>query len=324
MDSFLGNSAAGRNPDECFRFPISKLWESEFENCIYIETAINDTFGIVMIKRAEDCIIVTFKPLNETLDVSRHAGYLSAFDGKVRNTVTSAMLAVAMIVKNKCADISEYRTFIHNCCKLLRLSGTTTMLAIENDTEAGFSLKTAELCRLLDSICRKISPPLNTLGIAIGLHTDKTHLISSVCEDWIERAVLNLISCAISRMKGGGRIRIILEEAENQIIISVCDTGEPIQYYSKPRDDTNYSSRDIVRRIVKAHGGSLITSYQNSENRVAMMFPIVASTEPFLTISTEEIVSFVPYEYIELSDALSSELYDFADNPEKHNRKADN
>ncbi len=321
MDSFIGSSALGRNPDECFAIPILKLGNGKYGDCLYIETNIRGTFGIIMLKRSDGYMIITFKPLNEKLDVARRARYLSTFDGKLRNTVTSAMMAVSSLVKNNCADTSEYRTFIHNCCKLLRLSGTVSMLSAESDAEVGFFLKTADLYQLLNSICRRISTPLNTLGIAMGFRSDKKHFVTLLCDDWIERAVLNLISHSVTRMKSGGRICIHLDDFEGMALIDVSDTGEPTQFYGKESDDADYACRDIVRRVVRAHGGSLVSTRLSNENHTAVVLPVITPSDPLLTIEHDEIESFIPYDFIELSDAFGSEQYDFADVP--HNRKAD-
>lgn len=322
MDSFVGFPAVGHTPDECFGFPVTLLCSGKFGDYICVETDMRGTFGLTVLKRTEEGVVITFKPLSDILDLSRRARYLSTFDGKLRNNLTSAMMAVSMLMRSGCADPSEYRVFIHNCCKLLRLSGTVSMLSAESDEQAGFCLKTADVCSLLYSICRRISAPLNTMGIAIGLHSDKKRFICSLCEDWIERAVLNLISGAISRIKGGGRIRLILEEFDNLMLIDVCDTGTPIHFYGKSSDDADLACRDIVRRVVRAHDGSLVSTRYNSENHVVMAIPIVTPSEPLLSDGGGKVERFIPAEFIELSEAFDSELYDFASIPDKHDRKA--
>ena len=71
--------------------------------------------------------------------------------------------------------------------------------------------------------------------------------------------MLNLISGAISRIKGGGGIRLILEEFDNLMLIAYATPARPY-ILRKSSDDADLACRDILRRIVGRHDGSLVST----------------------------------------------------------------
>ena len=153
MDSFVGFPAVGHTPDECFGFPVTLLCSGKFGDYICVETDMRGTFGLTVLKRTEEGVVITFKPLSDILDLSRRARYLSTFDGKLRNNLTSAMMAVSMLMRSGCADpvgIPRFHTQLLSSAAV----GLVSMLSAESDEQAG--LPKTDVCSLL-LICRRIS-----------------------------------------------------------------------------------------------------------------------------------------------------------------------
>jgi signal transduction histidine kinase len=94
----------------------------------------------------------------------------------------------------------------------------------------------------------------------------------------LKHAVLNLVLNALQATPEGGAIVIAVGGDRRGLEIAVCDTGEGIAEEVLPRAfDAFFSTREggtglglpIARRIVEAHGGTLVLRSREDEGTVA-------------------------------------------------------
>jgi two-component system sensor histidine kinase HydH len=122
--------------------------------------------------------------------------------------------------------------------------------------------------------------------------TARTHFASDLPDiqldaSQMEQAVLNLLLNAVAAMPDGGMIELTTElhkiDGSEKVLIEIADTGagispEHLPYVFNPffttRSDGTGLGLSIVRRILKAHGGSVeISSETGKGTRVTLVLP---------------------------------------------------
>jgi signal transduction histidine kinase len=128
---------------------------------------------------------------------------------------------------------------------------------------------------LLDDIALRFAPRAGADGITVAAeHSGETPLFAAVDIELFERAVANLVDNALKHGSSGERITLSARRHEDQVRVSVADSGAGIASADVPHlFDRFYQSRKgvapatgdggkglglaIVKRIAELHGGSV-------------------------------------------------------------------
>jgi len=139
----------------------------------------------------------------------------------------------------------------------------------QRENEPRLSLEEADLCDVLRVAVEICEPKAQVKGVAIGVLCTSC-LLTAVNPPLLEQAVVNLVDNAVKYSPSGGVVEVTLDEAPDEIVISVSDHGPGVAREHLPRLFERFyrvdkaRSRDlggtglglaIVKHIAQAHGG---------------------------------------------------------------------
>lgn len=131
-----------------------------------------------------------------------------------------------------------------NCYRLLRL--VNNILDITK-MDAGYytiNLRNINIVSVVEDITQSVVDYAESQGIELVFDTDVEDKIIAADPDRIERIIMNLLSNAVKYTPAGGNIKVTVFDGEDNIEISVKDTGIGI---SKDKQ------RNIFDRFIQAH-----------------------------------------------------------------------
>jgi len=144
------------------------------------------------------------------------------------------------------------------------------------------TLRQSSVSELIDEALHSYRQEMEKRGIELVLDLEETTLRAD--RDLVIRTLSILIDNAMDALSGGGRIAISVEEAENQCIFSVSDTGtgiadEDISYIFNPFFSTKSNGAGIdlaaVKRIMESHGGRIEVKTKKGEGSTfTLVFPM--------------------------------------------------
>jgi two-component system, sporulation sensor kinase E len=119
---------------------------------------------------------------------------------------------------------------------------------------------------LIEELVEFIRKEMELDGIRVDHHIDENLPWVQLDENLFKQALLNLIKNAQHAMDGGGVLTINCINKDDQILISVSDTGEGIPHgvrekifepYFTTRDTGTGLGLTVVYKIIKEHGGEI-------------------------------------------------------------------
>jgi signal transduction histidine kinase len=143
---------------------------------------------------------------------------------------------------------------------------------------------------MIEDITLSVVEYANIKGLEIIFDTDVEEKIMAVDDDKIERIILNLISNSIKFTNKGGKIMVSLEDKDEQLRITVKDTGIGI-----PKDKINLIFKrfgqvdkslkrnregsgiglSLVKTFVEMHGGNIyVHSKYNKGSEFVIDLPV--------------------------------------------------
>jgi signal transduction histidine kinase len=209
-----------------------------------------------------------------------------------------------------------------NCYRLLRL--VNNLIDITK-LDAGYfklTLVNFDIAQLVEEIVMSVELYAQNKSIALSINTRLQQKIIAIDPDKLERILLNLLSNAVKFTESGGSIEVNLWEENNNIYISIKDSGIGI-----PKDKLNiifdrFSQVDrsirrsyegngiglaLVKSLVELHNGSISVSSelgQGSEFIVQLPANLVAEDENQIHIKLHQ--NDVERINIEFSDIYSN------------------
>jgi heavy metal sensor kinase len=197
---------------------------------------------------------------------------------------------IAEVTFTTSKSLSEYEAMaastIEECDRLLDM--INTMLIISK-TEAGVGhliREEIDLAGLAREACELFEPTAEDNGITLSYDVQgRSHLVGDT--RMIQRMLSNLLDNAIKYTPSGGSVTVSVSENNNQIIVSVKDTGIGIS----PRDLSHIFERfyrcdqsrsqtgiglglSLARAIARAHGGDITpTSSPNQGSTLVVILP---------------------------------------------------
>jgi signal transduction histidine kinase len=122
------------------------------------------------------------------------------------------------------------------------------------------------LSKFCEDIARQIRPELDRHGIVLEMEVRDTG-IAFFDEQRMTRAIGNLVRNAVEAMEGGGTLRIVCDSEDDDLMISVADTGKGIPKRIRTRIFEPFvtAGKDMgtglglysVKKIVDEHGGRI-------------------------------------------------------------------
>jgi heavy metal sensor kinase len=170
-------------------------------------------------------------------------------------------------------SLSEYESMaastIEECDRLLDMINTMLMIS---KTESGvdkLSREEVNLQGLVREACELFEPTAEDRGVTLSCEVfDRSHLVGDT--RMIQRMLSNLLDNAIKYTPSGGSVRISVSENDEQVVVSVKDTGCGISSSDLPHIFERFYRCDQSRTqagiglglslagaIARAHGGEI-------------------------------------------------------------------
>ena len=226
------------------------LNEAEYGNFKKFSTTSNKMkeISIAIIERKEDnAFLVVVRTLDdkykmqkmkEVLDeISNKCRFKTEFLANVANDIKKPINTIfetnKILYINKDKYDSDYidnytRLIKQNCYRLMRLLDNIQQIGnLENGTYK-MDIKKYNIVNLIEDIVEKSKRYTDEKGLSITFESDIDKKIIAIDKEKIEKIILNLLSNSIKFTHSGGSIKILLESKDEEIAISVIDTGEGI------------------------------------------------------------------------------------------------
>ena len=182
------------------------------------------------------------------------------------------------------------------------------------------------LHEFFDQFVTQVRPLVESSGRTLNFKTVSGILRADVDTDLLERALLNLLSNAMTYTPKGGVITLQLIKRAKRLLISVSDNGEGIpsevvcnlfeRYSDRQPGDSRWGlgyGLPMVREIAALHDGTMMVSANEEQLGTNVIFTI--SLEPCKLKLNSPILRYdycggLNHALVELSDALDKDLYD--------------
>ena len=183
-----------------------------------------------------------------------------------------------------------------------------------------------DLQEFFDRFVMQVRPLVESSGRTLNFKTVKGTLRADVDTDLLERALLNLLSNAMTYTPKGGAITLQLIKRAKRLLISVSDNGEGIpsdvvcnlfeRYTDRQPGDSRWGlgyGLPMVREIAALHDGTMMVSANEEQLGTNVIFSI--SLEPCKLKLNSPILRYdycggLNHALVELSDALDKSFYD--------------
>lgn len=221
------------------RFTIDKL------NNVDISLAIvkrEEEGSLIVVFRMLDCEFKSIqleKELNRIKEKNKFkTEFLSNVAYDIKKPINKIFETNNNLIENKGKYNSENinnhtRLVKQNCYRLIRLlSNVEYVSRIDNGT-CTLELRKCDIVKLLENIVKISKTYTDKKGIDISFKSEVNKKILSLDIDKVEKIILNILSNAIKFTDTGGRIDINLYMENEQVCISIKDTGIGI-----PKDKT--------------------------------------------------------------------------------------
>lgn len=221
------------------RFTIDKL------NNVDISLAIvkrEEEGSLIVVFRMLDCEFKSIqleKELNRIKEKNKFkTEFLSNVAYDIKKPINKIFETNNNLIENKGKYNSENinnhtRLVKQNCYRLIRLlSNVEYVSSIDNGT-CTLELRKCDIVKLVENIVKISKTYTDKKGIDISFKSEVNKKILSLDIDKVEKIILNILSNAIKFTDTGGRIDINLYMENEQVCISIKDTGIGI-----PKDKT--------------------------------------------------------------------------------------
>lgn len=185
------------------------------------------------------------------------------------------------VIDNKIINSSKYVNIMkQNCYRLIRLVNN---LVDSTKIDSGFltpNLQNLNIVDVVKEVSLSVAHYIENKGFALEFESNAMEKITACDPDKIERIILNLLSNAVKFTNPGGKITVNVNVQENQVVISVKDTGigipedklEAIFERFRQVDKSlsrNYEGSGIglslVKSLVEMHNGKIYAKSRQDE-----------------------------------------------------------
>lgn len=214
---------------------------------------------------------------------------------------------------------------------LLRLSANLSDVGRCMAGESCLRLEGVELAGFLDGLCAGAAPLCAQMGVALVYRRPQAVLVTADPQ-YLERAVLNLLSNALRFTPRGGQITVSLEAGPARAYLRIHDSGEGIapaemagifNRYERAAVPGDPRSRaglglPLAQLVSQLHGGTVVVSSGPEGGTtvtmsVARRLPAGDGESLRSPIRRLDYAGGYDHALLELSDALPLELFDSVD-----------
>ncbi|MCX7748163.1 MAG: HAMP domain-containing histidine kinase [Clostridia bacterium] len=211
-------------------------------------------------------------------------------------TPLSVILGAIQLMDQKRIGIERRKSAKHlgtikqNCYRLLRLINNILDISRLDSGHIKVNMVNCNIVCLIEEITQSVIPFAQQKNISVEFDTNIEEIITAVDIDKIERILLNLLSNAIKFTRSGGKVWVNIEGKENQILISVKDTGTGIpkemltKIFDRFGQVNNLHTREfegsgiglsLVKSFIEIHGGSIeVNSEENMGSEFIVGIPV--------------------------------------------------
>lgn len=194
--------------------------------------------------------------------------YIINISHELRTPLNVIINTVKMLeLKIKCKDIDlEYLSMrLNNIEKnSFRLLNLVNNFVDTTKLELGFlklNLTDENIIRICEELCESVRDYCLRKDISLIFNSKEDILVMAIDKEKIERVILNLLSNAIKFTENGGEIQVIIEKNNDNISISIKDTGIGIAKELQKNIFTKfYQVDDILTRSNEGSGMGLFIS----------------------------------------------------------------
>lgn len=196
------------------------------------------------IRKLENDLKQNEKVVNETKEMNR---LITEFYVNIShelktplNVILAAIQILQMPSKEQLPDFFEIKlnkylkTMKQNCFRLLRLINNIIDSSKLNSGYLKANMGNYNIVSVVEEITMSVADYIQDKGVDLIFDTDTEEKVMAIDADKIERVILNLLSNAVKFTDKGDQIMVAIDDSNDNIIISVRDTGVGI-----PEDKLN-------------------------------------------------------------------------------------
>ncbi|NFH65938.1 PAS domain S-box protein [Clostridium botulinum] len=196
-----------------------------------IFSILHDVTSKIQVEKLEQDVKKNIELLNESREYNKLiTEFLSNISHELKTPLNVIFTAVQLLgfYEEDCNDEKQdkYLKLIkQNCYRLMKLINNLLDTTKLDSGYLKLNLVNYNIVNLIEEITLSVTSYAESKGINIIFDTNVEEKIIAVDTDKIERIVLNLLSNAIKFTGSGGNIYVTVKDFEDNIIISVKDTG---------------------------------------------------------------------------------------------------
>jgi signal transduction histidine kinase len=193
-------------------------------------------------------------------------GHLSAgMAHEIRNPLNSISL-FAQVLRSGLSDEQEVSSYTDNIVNEVERIDSILVKLLSTSKRSPYQLRSIRLQDVIDEILSVFSEQIRSQGIELikEFRSDPPAILADA--DELGQIFSNLLSNALFEMSGGGRLTVELEHDDQEVLVSISDTGQgiPAEHINKIFDPffttkvrgTGFGL-SVVLRIVKTYAGRI-------------------------------------------------------------------
>jgi len=298
---------------------------------------------------AEGCLYLTLEICGEPLgfSVTRKHGFdlfqleqdtadqelqaLALAARELREPLASIMISTEQLIPNTAsktdpAAAAQIARINRGLFQMLRLISNMSD-ANRYATDSSVPMEIKNIPALLEEVFSKAAALVEHSGVRLEYTGIPDPIYGLVNSEMLERAVLNILSNALKFTPQGGRIQAVLQQKNNKLYLSILDNGIGIHQSLRSNIFSRYTREAavedgrfgiglgfvMIRSAAARHGGTVLVDHpQETGTRITITLAIRSGSgkeirSPILKV---DYAGERDHGLIELSDVLSSDLYD--------------
>ena len=138
-------------------------------------------------------------------------------------------------------------------------------------------LRRGNINALIADLAEFVTPELKEAGVTCALNLAENLPAVDFDQALVKQALLNLIKNAAAAMSGGGELTVTTEAAEDEVYITIADTGTGIpeenlskifEPYFTTKDNGTGLGLTVVYKVIREHGGEIRVESREGEGTV--------------------------------------------------------
>jgi two-component system phosphate regulon sensor histidine kinase PhoR len=238
--------------------------------------------------------IVVVKDLTEKRHLEEiRRDFISNVSHEFRTPISSIKLIAETLIDGALDDPKVNKDFLLKISieadKLMSMTQELTELSMMENREITLDKHTLKISSLVKQVVQRLQAQADKKGLMLSIDIEAVVPDLVIDQYRIEQVLLNLVYNAIKFTNSGGVITISVKTLDNEILVSVSDTGIGIpreellrvfeRFYkvNKARDDEGVGlGLAISRHIINSHGGKIwVESEEGKGSTFLFTLPVI-------------------------------------------------